>query len=185
MNKPQGFDETQAYGELEALPAGGYVCVIKSVETAFTGNTPEGKPYLKILFDIAEGKFKDYFQKRYDSDTREEKKWSGIWNLFINGYEPNTTNPKFKGLITAVEASNTSFKFDWNEQTLVNKKVGIVFREEEFEGQDGSIHSASKPFYALSLEKIVEAKIPAKKELVKKDSLFDSTPQVMDDDLPF
>lgn len=185
MIKPQGFDETQSYGEMEALPAGGYSCVIKSVEILYTGNSPEGKPYLKILLDIVEGKFKDYFQKKYDTDTREEKKWSGIWNLFIDGYEANTTNPKFKGLITAAEASNNGYKFDWdnpsNEQTLVNRKVGIVFREEEFEGQDGAIKSSAKPFYAIPLEKLSEVTIPNKKTLAKATT----ESAIADEDLPF
>ena len=31
MEKPQGYDEAQAFGEFETLPAGGYKCIIKRV----------------------------------------------------------------------------------------------------------------------------------------------------------
>ena len=31
MNKPEGYDEAQAFGEFETLPAGGYKCLIKQV----------------------------------------------------------------------------------------------------------------------------------------------------------
>lgn len=185
MKKPEGYDNAQAFGEFETLPAGGYKCLIKKVVCETTTN---GKEFLKIGFDIAEGKYKDFYQKKFANDTREEPKWSGIWTVFTEGYEPNTTNSKFKGLITSVEASNDGFKFDFNEQTLVNKKVGLVFREEEFEGFDGEIKTATKPFYAISYEKAEEAKIPKTKILPEKGEAFEdfiNSVNSDNDDMPF
>ena len=190
MNKPQGYDEAQSFGEFETLPAGGYKCLIKNIENAKTIN---GKEYLKIVFDIAEGEYKDFYEKKFKNDTRNvnEKKWSGIWTVFIEGYEPNTTNSKFKGLITSIEKSNSGFKFDWNEQTLINKKIGLVFREEEFKGQDGKIHTGVKPFYAIDYDKTEEVKIPTKKELSDdereriEDNYFSPDSYDDSDDLPF
>ena len=92
MNKPQGYDEAQAFGEFETLPAGGYKCIIKKVACE---KTQAGKEYLKLAIDILEGEFKDFFQKKFDNDTREEKKWSGVWTVFTEGFNPGTTNPKF------------------------------------------------------------------------------------------
>ena len=184
MNKPVGYDETQAYGEYETLPAGGYKCLIKKVACE---KTKEGKEYLKIAFDIAEGEYKDFYQRKFDNDTRAEKKWSGIWAVFIKGYEPETTNPKFVGLITSVETSN-NFLFDWgrdgNEQDLVGKKIGIVFREEDFLGQDGKIHTAVKPLRATAYDKAEEAKIPKKKTLSETTEI-NTNNNIYRDDLPF
>ena len=112
MEKPQGYDEAQAFGEFETLPAGGYKCIIKRVACE---KTQAGKEYLKLVIDILEGEFKDFYQRRFDNDTREEKKWSGVWTVFTEGYDPGTTNPKFKGLITSVEASNDKFKFNFDK----------------------------------------------------------------------
>lgn len=185
MEKPQGYDEVQAFGEYLTLPAGGYKCIIKKVVCE---ETQVGKKYLKIGFDIAEGEYKNFYQKKFDNDTRApgDRKWSGIWTVFIEGYNPGTTNPKFKGLITSVEASNPNFKFNFDEQTLVGKKVGIVFREEEFEGQDGQIHTSVKPFFAVSYEKADEAKIPNPKKIIEKGEAFDDfATDVQNDDLPF
>lgn len=180
MEKPAGYDEAQSFGEFETLPAGGYKCLIRKVVCE---KTQAGKEFLKIGFDIAEGEYKDFYQKKFANDTRNEPKWSGIWTVFVKGYEPDTTNPKFKGLISSIEASNANFKFDFDEQKLVNKKVGLVFREEEFEGQDGQIHTSTKPFFAVSYDKAEEAKIPNKKVLTNKkqeDDMFTES-----DDLPF
>lgn len=162
MEKPEGYDEAQSFGEFETLPAGGYKCVIKKVTCE---KTQAGKEFLKIGFDIAEGQYKDFYQRKFNADTRENKKWSGIWAVFTAGYEPKTTNSKFKGLITSVEKSNTNFKFDFDEQKLVNKKIGIVFREEDFIGTDNQIHTGIKPFFAVSYDKAEEAKIPNKKTI--------------------
>ena len=76
MEKPAGYDEAQSFGEFETLPAGGYKCLIKKVVCE---KTQAGKEYLKIGFDIAEGEYKDFYQKKFDNDTRspEERKWSG------------------------------------------------------------------------------------------------------------
>ena len=106
--------------------------------------------------------------------------------MFTEGYEAGTTNPKFKGLITSVEESNGSFKFNWDEQTLVGKKVGIVFREEEFRDDKNVIRTAVKPFYAVSYEKAETEKIPNFKKIERNaldDPLFSNTPP--DFDMPF
>ena len=186
MEKPQGYDEAQAFGEFETLPAGGYKCTIRKVVCE---KTTQGKEYLKIGFDIAEGEYKDFYQRKFDNDMRspEERKWSGIWTVFTEGYNPGTTNPKFKGLITSVEASNANFKFDFDEQKLVGKKVGLVFREEEFEGQDGQVHTSVKPFFAVSYDKAEEAKTPNPKKLAEKGEAFEEFASASDsnDDLPF
>lgn len=185
MEKPQGYDEAQAFGEFETLPAGGYKCIIKKVAIE---KTTAGKEFLKLAIDILEGEFKDFFQKKFDNDNREEKKWSGVWTVFTEGFNPRTTNPKFKGLITSVEASNPNFKFNFDEKTLEGKKVGIVFREEDFLGTDGLPHTAVKPFFALSIDKAEDAKVPNKKELSDNqyDQAFDNMASAADnDDLPF
>ena len=183
MNKPVGYDEAQAFGEFEILPAGGHKCFIKEVTCQ---QTTTGKEYLIIVFDITEEEYKDFYQRKFDNDTRKDKKWSGIWTVFTEGYDPGTTNPKFKGLIKSIEESNPNFIFDFDEQKLIGKKVGIVFREEEFEGQDKKIHTSVKPFFAVPYDKALEAKVPELKKLGKKGEAFeDYGISAADDDLPF
>ena len=46
--------------------------------------------------------------------------------------------------------------------------IHILFREEEFEGFDGAVHTSTKPFYAVSIDKVEEAKIPNPKKLAQK-----------------
>lgn len=184
MKKLESFENTNSYGDFESLSAGGYKCIIKKVECNTSSNNKE---FLKISFDIAEGEHKDFYKNKYLNDQRPEKKWSGIWVIFTEGYEVGSTNPKFKGLISSVEESNPNYKWDWNEKTLENKKIGIVMRAEEFEAMDGSVKESVKPFYAMAYEKVENAKIPNTKKLPEKsDIAFESNNIIADDsDLPF
>lgn len=63
IKKPAGYDEAAAYtGESQQLPKGKYVCVIKQVATQTSRN---GNEQFVILFDVAEGEQKDFYQKDY------------------------------------------------------------------------------------------------------------------------
>ena len=151
-------------------------------------HTTNGKEYLKVDFDIAEGEYADFYSKKYDRDNREKPKWGGVWNIFIEGYNPGTTNSKFKGFIVAVEESNIGFKFDFNEQTLIGKKVGIVFREEEFMGQNGQLHTSSKPFFAAPYDVVESAAVPKPLKMQIGENTYGDIPTFEvseDDDLPF
>lgn len=162
MEKLNGWENANSYGDFKTLKAGAYKCEIQGVEELKSSN---GKKFVKISLDIAEGEFKNYFSEKYTNDTRPDKKWSGIWNLFLEGYEPHSVNTKFKGFITSIEKSNLGFIWDWNEQKLINKVVGIVFRDEEFKASDGSIKSSAKPFYAVPVDELEKVKIPEPKLL--------------------
>ena len=188
MEKLNGWENANSYGDFKSLKAGAYKCEIKMVEELKSSN---GKKFVKISLDIAEGEFKNYFSEKYLNDTRTDKKWSGIWNLFLEGYEPGSVNTKFKGFITSIEKSNFGFKWDWDEQKLTNKVVGIVFRDEEFKASDGSIKSSAKPFYAVPIDALDKVKVPEPKLLdgeigsIANDISNNDFASYAGDDLPF
>jgi hypothetical protein len=123
MKKIDGYDnamENQG-GEFERLPAGGYVCGIRSV-TDFPG-----KQYLKIEFDILEGQYRGWYTGIFKRTTS----WYGN---FIRSYKDSAAG-FFKGFITAIKESNPGYAWEWQEQTLVNKKIGLVLAYEEYINQ--------------------------------------------------
>lgn len=188
MEKLNGWENANSYGDFKLLKAGAYKCEIKKVEEFKSSND---KKFVKISLDIADGEFKGYFTEKYKNDTRADKKWSGIWNLFLEGYEQGSVNSKFKGFITSIEKSNQGFVWDWNEQNLTNKVVGIVFRDEEFKANDGSIKSSAKPFYAVPVDELDKVKIPEPKLLegevgsISNDISNNNSEIFIGDDLPF
>lgn len=111
-------------GEYER-PIGGFICKITAVEDK------QDKEYLQIEFDVAAGKFKGYFADTYQR--------AGFWaGKLIRSYK-DTAAGFFKGFTSAVEQSNTGYKWAWDERTLVNKLVGLVLAEEEYMNNAGEI----------------------------------------------
>ena len=118
IKKPAGYDEAAAYtGESQQLPKGKYVCVIKQVATQTSKN---GNEQFVILFDVAEGEQKDFFQKLFNADKAQNStnaKWRGVFKQNMEGKGLSW----FKGIITSIERSN-NFTFQWD--TKNNEAMG-------------------------------------------------------------
>ena len=132
MKQIKDFENVQAANGFERPEAGGYVCIIRHVE-----DHPD-KEFIHLEVDIAEGKFKGYA-----AETAER---AGFWPLRCNRFYGGKSVGYFKAFIEAVQNTNKGYRWDWNEQSLVNKGVGIVFREEEYVARDGSIRKSISPF---------------------------------------
>lgn len=121
------WNNVQEAQEFQRLPAGGYICGIVRVE-----DVPE-KEYLRIEYDIAEGKFKNYY--RQQAQRNPDWNWGGV---LIRSYKEKAL-PFFKAFLKSVEKSNQGFKFNNDEKTLVRKLVGLVLAEEEYQKSNGDI----------------------------------------------
>lgn len=134
MEKINNWEEIEAKGinDFVRLVAGGYEGIIKNAEE-YTSES--GNKSLKVECDICSGTYKDYFQKNYDNNTNSDKKWDNNSTKYIGLGEASL--PFFKGFITAIENSNPSYKWNWNEKELIGKKIGLVYKWEEYEKQDG------------------------------------------------
>ena len=132
MKAFNGLEIKKSVSTSEPLPAGGYVAKILNakVEEYSWGEK------LVISFDVAEGEYKDFFRKQYNENTREDKKWKGNFRLTV----PNEGNQYFDSqkrtfgnAIWAIEESNPSFRWAWDENALKGKMVGVLFRDREWE----------------------------------------------------
>ena len=135
--------------------------------------TKSGSEYLKITFDTT---FDDidpeFYMKKWRSDTRTDKKWGGVMTVFITDKDGFTT-PQFKGFCTSLEKSNPGYKIKWDDSTtasMAKKVIGLVFREEEFEKQDGTVGVAVKAAWACDINKTAEQEIPKRRVLNKNTS---------------
>ena len=136
MEKIKDFEKVEAKGmdDFKGLPIGAYECVIK--DARINHNEITGKNTLKISVDIASGEYKDFFKKSYENDTRIDKKWNNNAVRYL-AYEGENVS-YFKGFLTIVENSNVGYKWNWEESTLIDKKLVGVFQYEEYEKQDGT-----------------------------------------------
>ena len=136
MERIENWDTIEAKGmeDFKALPIGAYECVIK--DARINHNEESGKDTFKVSIDIANGEYKDYFQKRYENNTNPIRKWDNNAVRYL-AYTGDNVN-YFKGFITCVENSNVGYKWDWDETKLKGKKICGVFQYEEYEKQDGT-----------------------------------------------
>ena len=184
MEKLTGYEEAQALtGEFERLEAGGYICKIVNAKEE---TSKSGKRMLVIAIDIAEGDKKDFFRNRFTENANPDKKWpaGGVYRQMLEG---DKAVGYLKGLMTSLEASNTGFKWDWDEKKLKDLKCGAIFGEEEYEKLDGSVGTTTKVKFIRTVKAIQDGnfKVPELKKLPQKGEAFDSFGTVADDDLPF
>ena len=177
MKKIENWNEIEAKGmeDFKALPIGAYECkIINAVENH---NEQSGKTTLKVMVDIASGEYKDYFKKRYDSNTAIDRKWDNNATKYLAFEGENTSY--FKGFITCVENSNVGYKWDWEESTLRDKKIVGVFQYEQYEKQDGTKALKIRLTKFRSLDKLGEIEVS---DIVK---MLDGTYRSYDDYMEF
>lgn len=189
MKPFKSYESATVLSETITLPVGGYVCKILDVKEE---STSWGQR-LAIRFDIAEGDFKDFYKENYSSQTQEDKKWKGVYRLSVpkddGTKEDDFTARIFKTAMSAIEESNKGYHWGWDETTLKDKKVGVVFQNKEynFNGREGFW---TAPHSLKSIDDIRNGKfkIPADK-LLKKTGTVGQVPEgfeEMDDsDIPF
>ena len=173
--------------DFQRIPAGAYICQITAAE-----DFPE-KEYIKITYDIAEGEHKNHY-----SDLRKDHsdwEWAGA---YVKSYKPKAL-PMFKRFCSAVSKSNGSYVFDGkinpDEKTLVGKKIGLVFREEEYWGNDGEKKTRLSVSKEFPISDLASQKVPPMKKLKDDDAApatssgsddgFINVPEGIDSELPF
>ena len=158
MKRIENWDSIVESTSFKRLTPNGYIVKILKVEDH------SEKEYLKIYFDIVKGDDKGYFKKQYDGDTRKERKWPNA-GTFIRSYKDSAAS-MFKGFTNAVEKSNKGYQWNFDEKTLVNKVVGLIIADEQYQNQKGQVRVRNYVAAVRSVETIEkgEYEIPALKE---------------------
>ena len=156
--------EAKEFGESERLELGGHELVIldaREYKSDFSGNVS-----LKVSVDIGgKDKQKGFFQRQYDNNTLSERKWSNGAIKYLSLKDEQIAY--LKGFITALEKSNSNFKFNtkgtWEQ--LKGLKIAGQFGLEEYTDNEGNTKTATKLVQFRSLDKLNEIKIPKVKLL--------------------
>ena len=151
------YDNVKVGGEFTALPANGYVCVVKKARMTTNSN---GLPMIEVPIDISEGEYAQYFtnlfRDRMSRDPNSKYPYNGI--LKITAVDENgNTKKNFKSFCTAIEQSN-GIVLPRNDEgflkALVGMEVGVLYQREEYVGNDGKEHWSTKPKWFRSTESI-------------------------------
>lgn len=167
MNITPGYEKAAAYdGSNEKLPAGGYICRIMK---AWVEKTQSGTELFALALEISEGEYAGFFGKQFSS--RKTNNPNAVWPCIYKTLTLNRegqTNPFFKGMLKCIEDSNAGYTWNWQETSLQNKTIGMIFREEEFEAPDGSVRISIKPAFPRNTQRIrIGVDVPEIKRLNK------------------
>ena len=133
MKQFSGFESKRSTSGRETLPAGGYVCQIQGArEEKYSWGSA-----LILAIDVCEGEYAGIWKRDYDGNDREDKKWRGTFRVSIpldDGSERDAwTKRTFNNMVWAIEQSNPGYTWNWDEKTLKGKKIGIIYRNREWE----------------------------------------------------
>lgn len=195
MSLPK-YDKTQRKTTFEVLPKDAYVVKIIGAKE---DKWPSGDPFLNIAFDIAEGKYKNYYAQMFERNTNEDKKWpiDGTFPLNIptdgcKQYIWDNYNTFFADL----EDSNNGFVFSGDVKTLKGKLIGGKFHIVQRE-YNGEVYDHTKLKWTCVAEDVRQGKagkLPNDKLVEKKISPTDaaaaidgflSIPDEINEEVPF
>ena len=192
-----GYDRNNAVQDFERLPKGAYVLKILNVK--FTEGEGNKSDMLRLQVDIAEGEYKDFFKKQFEADTREDKKWRGVFDIWCprnDGSEKDGwTKKTFDTCFAAIEDSNPGFRFNGtDENTLKGKLVGGIYYRRDYV-KDG-VNKEGYSFYKnlIDVDKVRKGTWKAPKDSILEDqgesgkvdnNGFMSIPTGDTDELPF
>lgn len=202
MRAFKNYNDVPEFTDSFKLPGGAYeVKIIRAEEKE--GKDRNGKDYctLCILFDISDGEYADFYMNKFNSDKKaypETAKFGGVYRLnYPNGGQFDENNEKrLKTALKRISESNNlkvDFTKEWDGAVLKNCKVGMIFREEEYD-YNGYQGMSAKPYSVITLANLKEGKfkLPEPKYLNgsapsqssnASSQGYDDMP--LDDDLPF
>jgi hypothetical protein len=168
----------------ETLPKGAYVVKIIGVKQE---KWPSGDEVLRIAFDIAEGEYKGFYQKQFDVNTNEDKKWpfDAVFSLNVpNDKSQDYVWTNWNTFFADLEDSNNGFAFNGDVKKLKDKVIGGKFHIEQREYK-GNVYDHTKFKWSCIADDVRSGnvgKMPNDKLVssVKKPSLSGSDDDFMD-----
>lgn len=135
------------YGDFEAKKSGGtflppvgqYVAEIQGVR--LDKNYSGDRDVIVCMVEITEGEYKGQYHKVFEDQKErfgDNVKYKGTFTL--TPWTPADElwiKERFERNLWGVQDSNPGYKWDWDENKLKGKKVGINVRENHYKGNDG------------------------------------------------
>lgn len=103
------------------------------------------KEYLTLWFDFQDQRF----AKASENDF---EKWDSKGKYIVWYNQQAREKKQFDAFITAITNSNEGFRWEWNEQALVGKKMVVVYGEEEWYNDKNELLVAIKPRMIRSIQ---------------------------------
>ena len=97
------------------------------------------KQYLGVMFDVAEGEYKDYYKS---DDFYADKPWA---HTLILSYTDRGER-QFKASMEAIAKCNPGWTWNWDEHSLIGRAFGLVLGAEEYISTRGEVKTRLRRF---------------------------------------
>ena len=132
----QGFEAKEnSTNFLELPPAGLYIGQIMAVRVVDADGVKTFRDWLEVMLEITEGDYKGRFTAVYNDQKErfgaENTRYRGTFRIAIpSGKEDEEewVRRSFEGNLWCVEQSNPGYHWDWDENKLTGKTIGINLR---------------------------------------------------------
>ena len=156
IKKYSGFEAKIPSGGGEKLPVGGYICKILNPEVAeySWGNV------LVLNIDVDQGEYKGFYQKQFDSNTNEDKKWPYDAVYYLNVPQDDSKEyvwTNWNTFFADLEDSNKGFIFDGDVKKLKGKLIGGKFHIKQTE-YNGNVYDRTKLKWTCVAEDVRKGK---------------------------
>ena len=192
------YDKTKRRKSFQQLPKNAYVITIKGAKVEKNKNT--SGEHITIIFDIAEGEYKNFYLQQFEANTNEDKTWPYDATFCINipydGCE-DWIWTNYNSFFADIEDSNSGFVFDGDVKSLKGKTVGGKFRIEQSEF-NGVVYDHTRLRWtcvaddvrngkagSLPKDKLISDSARPRRADVKPDAGFVTVPDGMEEELPF
>ena len=116
--------------------------------------------HITIIFDIAEGEYKNFYLRQFEADTNEDKKWPTDAKYYVNIPYDGCGDwmwTNYNTFFADLEDSNSGFVFDGDVKTLNNKLIGGKFHIEQTEA-NGNVYDHTRLKYTCVAEDVRQGK---------------------------
>ena len=174
----QGFEAKEdSTSFLKLPPAGVYIGQIMAVRVVDADGVKTFRDWLEMMIEITEGEYTGRFTDVYNDQKKrfgeENTKYRGTFRIAIPTGKPDEEDwvrRSFEGNLWCVEQSNPGYHWDWDENKLTGKKIGLNIRKRlyTYEGKDGETIEVAR-FETVDDVKTGKAKPAKERDQRKKD----------------
>jgi len=167
-----GFEAKKSSGFAKLPPEGCYIAEVQGVKTDMSYD--KSHEVIVLMLEITEGEYAGQYHKVFEEQRNsfgDSVKYRGTFRLTppIPGDE-EWVRAKFEGMLWCIQESNPGYAWDWDEQKLNGKKVGINIRKSFYTGQDGSEKETTEIGQLETIEDVKNGKAKPMKERRQKNS---------------
>ena len=162
LNEEFAATPESSAGEYKNLQPGVYMCRIQAVRTE--GETSQGewtseeKQYVKLVLDIAEGEFAEYFSDEYWEG--ESKDWGHSMYMSWKSTDYGMLKHTFSSINEANAGFDAQAAFEADKwEMFVDKFILVQWNGEEYEANNGDIRLRVRPDRAVTDSDNVHVKV--------------------------